>query len=196
MGVEALRTAVEAVGRARVAALLREAEALAAELRAEAESVASRRREEVLRHEEAALRREPRARVATAFSEAQKRTLEARADLVERVFAMAGELAPALLEGPEAREMLVARAEEALTHISGGDVVITASSGVAAVLEDALAGRRGVTVERDPGLAAGFRAACGDGNLVVDATLPSLLSHHRATLAIEVIERIERESAT
>jgi vacuolar-type H+-ATPase subunit E/Vma4 len=196
MGVEALRTAVEADGRARVAALLREAEELAAELRAEAESVASRRREEVLRREEAALRREPRARVATAFREAQKRMLEARADLVERVFSMAADLAPRLLDAPQAREMLAARAEEALTHISGGDVVITASSGVAPILEDALVGRRGVRVERDPGLAAGFRAARVDGNVVVDATFPSLLSHPRATLAIEVIKRIERESAT
>jgi vacuolar-type H+-ATPase subunit E/Vma4 len=195
MGVEALRAAVEADGRARVAATLREAEERAATLRAEADSMASRRRQEVLRREEATLRREPRARVAAAFSEAQRRVLEARTELVERVFEMAGEMAPRLLDSPEARETLVARVEEALAHIPGSDVAITASSGVARVLEDALAGRAGVRVECDPDLPAGFRAARGDGTLVVDATLPSLLGHHRATLAIELMERIEGELA-
>ena len=195
MGVEALRAAVEADGRARVAATLREAEEQAAKIRAEAESLASLRHREALRREEAALHREPRARVAAAYGEAQRRVLDARSDLVERVFAMAAELAPELLDSAVGREMLTVRAEEALAHFPGGEVVISASSSVAPVLEQALAERRDVRVECDSRLPAGFRAARRDGTLVVDATIESLLEQHRATLAIELLERIGRDSA-
>jgi vacuolar-type H+-ATPase subunit E/Vma4 len=130
--------------------------------------------------------------MAAARADARKQVLEARDDLLDRVFAMAEEALSVALEAPSARGELVARAERALYHMPPGDtVVVSGSSGVAPILESALASHDDVYVECDPDLPAGFRMAAAEGAVVVDATLSSLLEADRPALAIEILRRLQ-----
>jgi vacuolar-type H+-ATPase subunit E/Vma4 len=190
VGVEELRSSLEQEGRARIAAIGREAAAEAERLRADAAQAASRRREELLGRAELELRREARARVAEARREARRLALAARAELLERVFERAAEELARALAAPSARAWLEARADEALALLPGGASRVTASSELAAGLAQALEGREGVRVEADPAQPAGFRASSADGAIVVDATVPSLIEQARTRLAAEVLRDI------
>lgn len=192
MSTDALRSAIESEGRARIAEVLRGAEEEAARLRDEASSRAGQRQSGALREKGVELRREASARIAAARADARKQVLEARDDLLDRVFAMAEKALSAAFEAPSARGELVARAEQALSHMPlGGAVVVSCSTGVAPMLESALASHDDVRVECDPDLPAGFRVAAADGAVVVDATLSSLLEADRPALAIEILRRLE-----
>jgi vacuolar-type H+-ATPase subunit E/Vma4 len=192
VSTEALRAAIESEGRARIVAILRSAEEEARRLRDEASSRARQRQSDALRDEEVELRREASARIAAARADARKQVLEAREDLLDRVFAMAEEALSVAFEAPSARGELVARAERALSHMPpGGAVVVSCSSGVAPMLESALASHDDVCVECDPDLPAGILVAAAEGAVVVDATLSRLLEADRPALAIEILRRLE-----
>lgn len=193
MGVEELRTEIERQGRARVAAISSESAAEAARVREEAARDAERRRAERLAREEAALRGEARSRVASARSAQRRRLLEAREALLERVFARAEDALSQALVSPDARAWLLDRAREAFAHLPEGAVRIAASKGVGPTLAEAFAEREDVRVEEDPELPAGFRASSADGAVVVDATAGALIGRARATLAIDVVQRLRRE---
>jgi vacuolar-type H+-ATPase subunit E/Vma4 len=196
MSIEALRSAIEAQGRARVAAALRDGEDEAGTLRSEAARAAARRRRETLEGEEAALRRAAGARIAAARLRAMQEVLEARETLLDRVFAKAAASASETLGSPQARAWLVAAACGALAHMPEGSVTFRCSHEVVAWLEEALAEREGVRVEADLEGAVGFRAIGAGGELVVDGTLERMLELRRPELAIEVIERLDdREPA-
>jgi vacuolar-type H+-ATPase subunit E/Vma4 len=196
VGTDALRAAIESEGRARIVAILRGAEEEARRLRDEASSVTRQRQSDALRDKEVELRREARGRIAAARAEARRRVLEARDDLLDRVFAMAEKALFVEFEAPSGREEMVARAEQALSHMPPDSaVVVTCSSGVAPMLENALGSHDGVRVECDPDLPAGFRVAAADGTVVVDATLSRLLEGDRPALAIEILRRLEENRA-
>jgi vacuolar-type H+-ATPase subunit E/Vma4 len=194
VATDALRASIESEGRARVIAILRDAEEEAARLRDEALSLASQRHGKELRNQEVELRRAANVRIAAARAGTRTRVLEARADLLDRVFAMAEQALSAELEADSARDELVARAERALGFMPpNSPVVLICSSSVAPVLETELGKRDGVRVECDPELPAGFRAVGADGAIVVDATLAKLLELDRAALAIEILRRVESD---
>jgi vacuolar-type H+-ATPase subunit E/Vma4 len=194
VGTDALRASIESEGRARVVAILRSAEEEAARLRDEASSLARKRRGDVLRDTEVKLRRAANLRIAAARAEARRHVLEARADLLDRVFAMAEQALAAESQAHSASGELVARAERALAFMPPDvAVVLTCSSGVAPVLESALADRDGIRIECDPDFPTGFRAVGADGAVDVDATLVRLLELDRSTLAIEILRQFEAD---
>jgi vacuolar-type H+-ATPase subunit E/Vma4 len=194
VGTDALRAAVEAEGRARVAGIRRSAEVEAARLHREASSDARRRQDEELRDLETELRRAASARIAAARAEARGLILRAREELVGRVFTEAREALATDVEADSARDELVARAEQALEHMPPGQEIVFACSDAAApILKAALAERAGVRVERDPDLAAGFRASGAEGAVVVDGTPSSLLDANRQALAIEILQQLDAE---
>jgi vacuolar-type H+-ATPase subunit E/Vma4 len=196
VGTDALRAAIESEGRARIVAILRGAEEQARRLRDEASSLARQRQSDALRDKEVELRREASERIAAARTDARKHVLEARDDLLRRVFAMAEQALSEELEAPSAQGELVARAERALAHMPPDSaVVVTCSSGVVPMLESALGSHDDVRVECDPDLPAGFRVAAADGTVVVDATLSRLLEADRPALAIEILRRLEENRA-
>lgn len=194
MGVEELRASLEEEGRGRIAALEAEAAGEAERLRAEAEAATARRRAERLGRAEQELRGEARARIAAAVREERRRTLEARAELLERVFERAAELLAGALAAPGAAAWLEARAAEALSLLPAGPARVSASPGVAPALEALLADRADVGVETDPELAAGFRVGSGEGGVSVDVTAPSLIDQARATQAAEIVRGLAQES--
>lgn len=189
MGFAELQAALEQEGAARVAAIRREAEAEAARLREAARKSAARRRAEQLERAEAELRREAHARVADARKAARREVLAARGALLERVFERASSELARALGAPAARPWLEARIAEALAYLPGGKARVIAADAVADVLEEVLAEREDVRVERDPGLPGGFRASSADGAVVVDASVASLIEQARASLAPEVAGR-------
>ena len=193
MSTDALRAALEADGQARIGAILGKAQEQVGRICADAQSLAAERRSEVLREAELQLRREGNRRLATARAEARKRTLEARDELLDRVFGAARQALSAALDGSEARSQLIRRSLRALSHMPDGPVVFTCSSDVAPILEAALTDRADVRVESDPEVAGGFRAVGGKGSLVVDATFPNLLDIDRPALAIAVLQRLDRD---
>ena len=190
MGAEELRASLEQQGRARIAALRREAEAEAERLREQAAAAAARRRAERLGRAEVELRREARARIAVARLAARRVALESRAALLDRVFAQAKQELARALAAPAAGAWLVARVAEALAHLPPGEKRLIASSAVVPALASALEGREDVRVEPDPALDAGFRAVSGDGRVVVEATASSLIEQARAGLAADVLHQL------
>jgi vacuolar-type H+-ATPase subunit E/Vma4 len=194
LGIDELRTAIEAEGRARVAAVLHDASEQAARIGRETQASADLHRRDALARAEAELRCDARMRVAKAERAARSRVLEARAGLLDRVFELARDALPAALEAPGARERLIAHAEPAMAHMPEGPVVVTASSDLSTALEATLGGREGVRVESDGELPAGFRVSSADGALVVDATLEKLLDLRRPELAIQVLRRLEERA--
>jgi len=187
VGSDALRAAIEAEGRARVATILRQAEIEADRLLGEASSDARRREEAAVRAREAELREEANERIARARAEARKRVLEARDELLDRVFAKAREAFARPSDDPSDRARLIARARDALRYMpEEGPIVFTCSEDAAPALESALADHERVAIERDPDLPSGFRATGANGAITVDATLTSLLDTNRPVLAIGV----------
>jgi vacuolar-type H+-ATPase subunit E/Vma4 len=192
MGIEALRAAVEREARAQIAELLDGANAQADALRAEAQEATAARRREMLGDEESRLRRDAAARIAATRSAKQKRVLEARDAMLDRVFALTGEQLSTALKGELAREWLVGIASQSLRYLPEGRVVFECSEDVVALLAQAFAGRDRIEVRCDPDLPCGFRACSQDGSIIVDATLSKLLEMQRPRLAIEVLQRLER----
>jgi V/A-type H+-transporting ATPase subunit E len=195
MGSEALATVVEAEGRARVAAIHAEAAAEADALRANAEREARRRGDEVLVVRERELRADAHARIAEVRVETRRSVLEARQRLLERIFALAREALPSALETPAAQTTLSERARSALERAPAGPIAIRCSPAAMTAVEVAAAGRENVSVERDDALPAGFQLSAAAGALIVDATLERLLDLQRASLAIELMRRIDEETA-
>ena len=154
-------------------AIRRGAEERIAALRAEHEAAAAQHRADVLRRKELELRADLARDLAGARTAGQRRVLESRDALLERVFTAARALLP-----------------EALGFVPPGPAVVTCSPGVAARLEGQLDARADLSVETRDDVAAGFRVTGADGALVVDATLARLLEGERPALSIEVLERL------
>jgi vacuolar-type H+-ATPase subunit E/Vma4 len=154
---------------------------------------AARRGSEALHSKEAELRAAMSRELAQARADSQRRVLEARDALLERVFAGARELLGEAIGQPAAQARLVIRAQEALGFVPAGGAVITCSPGVASVLEGELDAGDSLRIETQLDLPAGFQVTGAGGALVVDATLESLLELRRPLLAIEVLRWLESE---
>jgi vacuolar-type H+-ATPase subunit E/Vma4 len=159
-------------------------------LREDAETAAASQRAEILRSKEAELRAALRLELSRARADGRRRALEARNELLARIFADAHQLLGEAIQHPTAREYLAARAQEALGFVPEGDALITCSPGVAAVLEGRLAAHPDLRIETREDLPPGFQFTAAGGALLIDATLEKLLELERPALAIEVLRRL------
>jgi vacuolar-type H+-ATPase subunit E/Vma4 len=189
VGIEALKTAVEAEGRERAARIRRAAEQEAARIRDEAENERDRRIARALRDREPGLRRELGGRLDAARREARARVLAQRDAFLDRVFDAARRALPRDLTTPGTRAAFEARLARALEQLPE-PVVVGCPPPLADVAGATVAGRAGVRVQPDPDLESGFRARCDEAGLEVDGTLATLLELHRPRLAIEVLHRL------
>lgn len=185
-------------------ALERDARAEAGERRrvaqAEAEAVIARAAAEVDRRRGMAMaelsdrRRVEVTREAAATARAlTARVLEARAALLERIFAEAGERLR-WLPFSRWRERLPDLARETSTFLPGSDADLICDAEAGAELGPLIAGQPGPRVVIAPDAAPGLVGRTRDGRVLVDNTWPARLERSREALAIRLLPLLEGDT--
>lgn len=202
MGIDELLEELGRRARKREEEVRREAEDEAGRIleraRAEVEEVRQRRLEEAGEELRASLSRK-RASLERA---AEAQVWEARAEMLDRVRERARELLEEAADGEAYRQRLPDRLRQARSCLPEDEPVVVhcppwledAVRGAVAHLDGEGAGGE-VDVEVRPETGAGFEAAGGGGDVVVDATLGRLLDREWEDLALRVDARLEKRWA-
>jgi len=140
---------------------------------------------------EAALRREAEKALVVSRREAQRKMLEARHQLLERVFVAARTMLPATRAQPGYAAALGKDVRDVLDCLGERGVVLRCAPDDAAAVRALDTGRADLVIEPDPAIAAGVLGLAADGSVVVDRSLASRLEMMRPRLAIEVVRRLE-----
>lgn len=190
MALEDLLAALERDAAEEMARTEAAAQAAAAALLAATAAAAGRQRETALAARREALQRGTD-RELTAVRRAARRTeLEARAALIERVFAAARERLPAAIRSPAYQERLPVWLAAALAGTGDAPAHIRCAPALLTTVRHLVVDRPGLTVEADRAVASGF--VITQERLTVDATLASRLTLRRADLAIALVADLER----
>lgn len=200
MAIDTLVDALEANGRKRAADILREGRAEMRRIRERADREEARRRGELLAGLERELRAELSGEMARVRGEGRRAALEARRELLERVFERARDRLPSALGSTSFRGALPARLKAASRYLPEGEAVVSCPPELEALVRSAVAshepgrgpggGLAGLEVEPDPGVGTGFRLRSRDGGVVVDDTLDGRLARRRPELEIAILERL------
>lgn len=193
MGIEALVDFVERSGSVRASEIVAEARREAARIEREGRQRRESERRDALARREREWKEESARAVAGATERARALVLEARASLLDRVFAAARTDLPALLATPAYRDGLAARAERCLSYLPGARGTVEAAPALLPLLRGSLGPE--ASLEEAPDLATGLRARSPDGRVLVDDTLVSWLERLRPRLAAELLGRLARERA-
>jgi vacuolar-type H+-ATPase subunit E/Vma4 len=189
LAIEALRTAILAEGRERVADVRREALQQAARVRAEAQEALAQRVERASHELEQRVRRELAARITAARREARARVFAERDALLARVFDAAQQTPAAGPEAPALRAAFERRLSDALERLDG-EVTVRCPQALVQAAEAVASARPEVRVEPAPEIGAGFRAHAVERDVEIDATLSQLLALRRPQLSIAVLRRL------
>jgi vacuolar-type H+-ATPase subunit E/Vma4 len=194
VGLEHLLEALERDANAQIDQTLARARAEADRLTAAATEAVELRRREVTSRGKRDRQREVDHAVTLARRAARRSILEARAHLLERVFAAARAELPAAAAGPAYRAALPSALAGALAAVGGEQAVIRCREALARELERLRPGTsQSVRVVVDPASGSGFRVASADGAIEVDDTLESRLDRLHLVLARRVLEQLERD---
>jgi len=189
MSIDALLLHLEEDARREAARLTADADARAADVVARAEADVARRRALYLERVAAERRSAGQRQVAAARAEARERFLRARATVLDRVF----DRAVAMLEAT-AGARYAGRVEhlalDAARYLEGEPAQLRCPPDAAPAVRRAVRGLVDLSVAPET-MAAGVTGASMDGRVLVDNTLPALLSRRRADLAIALAARIE-----
>ena len=189
MGIDALLLHLEQDAGREVARLRSAAEEGAAAIAARAEADAARRRALHLERVTAELGAAGERQVAGARARVREQLLQVRTALLDRVF----DRASALLGGMAASgyaPIIGHLARDAARYLEGEPAQLQCPPDAAAALADAVSNLANLTVQ-SAGVPAGVTGRSADGRVVVDNSLPALLSRRRAELAIGLVARIE-----
>ena len=189
MGIDALLLHLEQDAGREVARLRSAAEEGAAAIAARAEADAARRRALHLERVTAELGAAGERQVAGARARVREQLLQVRTALLDRVF----DRASALLGGMAASgyaPIIGHLARDAARYLEVEPAVLQCPADAAAALADAVSNLANLTVQ-SAGVPAGVTGRSADGRVVVDNSLPALLSRRRAELAIGLVARIE-----
>jgi vacuolar-type H+-ATPase subunit E/Vma4 len=182
------RQAAEAAGTELEAARME-----ASRIEREAEDGLARRMRTGLEEEEAVLRAEAERTIAEARRSERRRVLEAREQLLDRIFARAGELLVADQDGSR-MDRLAEEVRRALGYLGDVPAVVHCAARMAPRLRTRLGRLDGLTVQPDPSLRAGFTVRAADGSVRVDHTPERRLAALRPRLAIGLLRRVEPPS--
>ena len=139
---------------------------------------------------EAELRGATAAALGEAQRAARKTELEARDQLLTRVFDTARAMLPAALSGDTYRAALPGHVAEALHAVGDEPAVIHCPESLRDAVRMAVADRRELTIACDAAARPGVTATTRDRAVVVDNTLEGRLERLRPRLAIEVLARL------
>lgn len=190
MSLDRLLALLAGTAEAEAEALLAAARGRAAELDRDSEARVRRRRETELARLAETRRRAVARDTAAAEHEHRNTLLQERARILERVF---GQAASRLATMGVARyqtglEQLVA---STLTYLEGMPVVLQCRPDAEPAIRDLCSSVPEVRVQGSGDAAAGIRAASADGAIVVDNTLPALMTRGRAELSVALAARLE-----
>lgn len=193
MGLDHLLEALERDGNAQVEQLLGAARAEAERLTAGGTETLERRCREASALRNHAREQEVEHAVTLARREARRSVLEARACLVERVFAAARTELPAAAQGPGYRAGLPAALAAALAAVGGesAPAVVRCPEPLAKELERLRRPADRVSIVVDPEAGSGFRLGTADGAVEVDETLEARLERKRTELTRHLLAQLE-----
>lgn len=189
MGIDALLVHLEEDAGREVARLRAAAERDASAIVARAEADAARRRALHRERVTAELRAAGEQRVAVARAEAREHLLQVRASVLDRVFERAlGRLGSMVVSSyaPILRPL----AQDAARYLEGEPAVLQCPQDALAALTDVVPDLSNLTLE-SASVPAGVTGRSADGRVVVDNSLPALLSRTRVELAIGLAAQIE-----
>lgn len=194
MGLDHLLEALERDANAQIDQTLAGARAEADRLTAVATEAVELRRREATSRGKRDRQQEVDHAVTLARRDARRSILEARARLLERVFAAARAELPAAAAGPAYRAALPSALAGALAAVGGEQAVIRCPEALARDLERLRpSASKSVQVAVDPASGSGFRVVSADGAIEVDDTLESRLDRLRLVLARRVLGQLERD---
>lgn len=192
MGLPELIAALERDADAEIHRIKEQARARAARIEAETHARIQQRRAERLATLEAALRRQGDEALARARRQLQTNIFEARARMLDRVFTRATEAFPDVVRRPAFDHVLRTSLETLLAAVGDEQGTIHCLPILEARVRNILQSRPGVSVQSRSDVGHGLRWVSREGRVVLDDTLECKLERLRTSLAITIMERVEK----
>ncbi len=185
--IDALIAGLERAAEAEIAQVVRDGQAQASALTAEAEQRIARRRQDALGQREAEGRAALERSLAGARHLARQRALQARAVLLDRFFTALAEALPTLAAGPAYRGALPRDVARTLAFAGEQEAVVHCAPALTALMRRLVKTNGRLSIKSDPRIAAGFEVRTADGGLEVDGTLEGRALRLRPRLALEAL---------
>lgn len=185
--IDALLATLERDADAAVARVLQDARAAADAIMAESERRIAARRAQTLGRRETTARAQLERALAGARQKARETVLNARAALLERVFAVLRVTLPAVAASPAYLAGLPGELARIAACIGEQAATIHCAGALAPALRRLITSNGHVRIRVDTSISAGFRTVTEDGTLEVDATLASRLERLRPRLALDAL---------
>jgi len=192
MPLEHLLAALEREASAQAEALLGAARSDAADVTRQSEARLAQQRTDLLRTHDSKIRGSAEAALGEARRTARATVLEARQQLLDRVFAAAREMIPVALGSRAYQDALPAHLAEALAALGDQPAVVVCGEAVAAAVRHAVESRQEVVVKSDANARPGVMVETPDGTIQVDNTLEGRLERLRLQLTLEVAARLTK----
>jgi vacuolar-type H+-ATPase subunit E/Vma4 len=194
VSLEHLLHAIERHAAETAKAELEAARTEAKRIETEAVETLARRMSSGLEEQEAVLRAGAERAIAEARRNERRQVLQAREQVLERIFARAAEIVATEPDGSAQADLLALELRQALGYLGDVPAVVHCAPSVVARLRALLVEREGLTVQPDPAMRTGFRVRAADGSVLVDHTPERRLATLRPRLAIGLLRRIEPPS--
>jgi V/A-type H+-transporting ATPase subunit E len=185
--IDALLATLERDTEAEVTRIMDEARARAADLTRAAEQRMAERRAATLGKRETEERAQHERALAGLRLTARARVLEARAALLDRLFAALRATLPELARSPAYRRDLPKELERLSVFAGDQAVTIRCTPALTTTLQRLIKTNGHIHIRSDARIAAGFRVTTADGTLEVDGSLESRLERLRPRLALEAL---------
>jgi vacuolar-type H+-ATPase subunit E/Vma4 len=185
--IDTLLATLEREADAEVTRVLDDARTRAAELTRAAERRIAERREMTLGRRETESRAKHERALAAARLQARAQVLDARAELLERLFRQLHGSLPALAQSAAYRGRLAAQLRRMSVFAGERPVTVQCMPALTAVLRRSIKTNGHVRIRSDERITAGFRMTTADGALEIDATLENRLERLRPRLALEAL---------
>jgi vacuolar-type H+-ATPase subunit E/Vma4 len=185
--IDALLAGLEREAEAEIARVLADGRAQAAALTAQAEERIARQRQAALGRRESEGRAAMERSLAGARHLARERTLQARANLLDRVFTALQAALPALAATAAYRATLARDLARTLAFAGEEKAVVHCAPALTTLMRRLVKANGGLRIKSDARIVAGFKVATADGGLEVDGTLEGRALRQRPRLALEAL---------
>lgn len=172
------------------AVMIRDAEAEAQRILADADDAIRTRQRDVLEDSEKTWRAGARMRIAAARHNAMKDVLLSRTRVVDRVLQQARALLPSSLKLEQYESFLSKDVEQALDFVGERSATVRCTPSLASALRRLLASKPSVAIQPTDDVGSGFVVTDDEKAVRVDCTLETRLDRLAPLLAIEIHRRL------